>query len=126
MIDSSTTDQVTRQIAYERGAATALWLDSKIRQNSQGESSLDMLMLDLFREAQQKKHQLPELTRERIFRAVSHYVKSEELDQLRAYVEQGITIDPPNEVFGCAKREMTELVGFDLGMDRELWLRDTL
>ena len=116
LIERSRNDQVKGRISYERGGATAMWLDWKIRQHSGAKLSLDTLMFDLFREGRK----LPELNAERVFRAASRYLSLEDLAQFRAYVEQGMTVEAPADAFGaCAVREMVDIPSFELGMNRE-------
>lgn len=119
LIDRARDDQVKGQISYERGASTALWLDSRIRQNTGAKASLDVLMVDLFREARRHKDRFPDLTADRIFHAASRYIESNDLRQLRSYVDVGSTIEAPAEAFGpCILRQMVEMPAFELGMNR--------
>lgn len=112
-------DNVKGRISYERGAATALWLDSTIRNRTQSKSSLDSLMFDLFREARRERSRFPDLTPDRVLQAASRYIDTEEIRQLRAYVESGSTIEAPADAFGpCVTRVMVDMPSFELGMDR--------
>jgi predicted metalloprotease with PDZ domain len=120
LIDRRRRMGVDDDLTYSRGAATALWLDWTIRNNTRGKSSLDNLMLDLVRDVHGSK---PALTVERVFRSASKYVDAEDLKQLREYVDQGKTIPVPDGALGrCADIQMDDIPRFDLGMDRETLL----
>ena len=76
-------------------------------------------MFDLFQQAQHDPGPLPDLTADRVFHAVSRYLPSEDVDQLRSYVEQGSTVEAPGGAWGpCVQREWVEVPSFELGMER--------
>ena len=108
-------DQAMGRIPYERGAMIALWLDGEIRRRSNGKSSLDPLMRELFDE--RKRH--PDLSKERIFAAIGRHVDADILDRVREHVDSGTTIEAPQKVrVPCAERAVVEMPTFELGMDR--------
>jgi predicted metalloprotease with PDZ domain len=119
LIERARIDQNKSRISYERGAAIALWLDWRIRENTRGRSSLDTLMFDLFRAAGRQQNGFPDLTPGRVFEAASGYIGAEDLNQLRSYVELGSTIEAPADAFGpCVVRELVDIPSFELGMNR--------
>ena len=120
LIERAQKQQVKGRLSYWRGAVIAFWLDSKIRERTQGKASLDTLMFDLFQQARQRgEDRLPELTADRVFRQAARYLPPEDVDQLRSYVEQGTTVEPPDTPWGpCVQRQLLEVPRFELGMDR--------
>jgi predicted metalloprotease with PDZ domain len=110
-------DSATDDIPYTRGAITALWLDWKIRETTHGKASLDDLMFDLVRQVRKRK---PALTADRVFGAARKYIDADAIEQLRAYVELGKTIEVPTAALGpCATVELDDIPPFELGIDRD-------
>ncbi len=108
-------DQAKSRIPYERGAMIALLLDDEIRRRSNGKSSLDTLMRELFDERQHRA----DLSKERIFAAIGRHVEAGVLDRIREHVDSGTTIEAPQKVrVLCAERVVVDLPEFELGMDR--------
>jgi predicted metalloprotease with PDZ domain len=119
LIERARVNQDKSRISYERGAAIALWLDWRVREDTKGRSSLDTLMFDLFRAARRRKNGFPELTPELVFEAASRHIRAEDLNQLRSYVESGSTVEAPAGIFKpCAIREVLDIPSFELGMNR--------
>jgi predicted metalloprotease with PDZ domain len=119
LIERAQKDQVKLRVSYWRGAVIALWLDMKIRERTKARASLDTLMSDLYQQVQQRTGPLPDLTADRVFQAASRYLQSQDVDQLRSYVEQGSTVEAPSTVWGpCVRRESVGVPSFELGMER--------
>jgi predicted metalloprotease with PDZ domain len=115
LITRSRQDQAKSRIPYERGAMIALCLDDDIRRHSNGKSSLDTLMRELFDE---RKHHA-DLSKERIFAAIGRHVDAGILDKIREQVDSGTTIEAPQKVrVPCAQRVVLDMPEFELGMDR--------
>src|SRR5262249_5963057 len=119
LIERSQKNQLKAQISYWRGAVIAFWLDTKIRDRTQAHASLDTLMFDLYQQDQNHPGPVPDLTPSRVFQAASRYLPSQDVDQLRSYVEQGSTVEAPSTAWGpCVQRELVEVPTFELGMER--------
>ncbi len=119
LIERAQKEQLKARVSYWRGAVIALWLDTKISERTLGHASLDTLMFDLYQQARNYHGPLPDLTADRVFQAASHYLPLQDLEQLRSYVEQGITVEAPSTVWGpCVRRESVEAPSFELGMER--------
>ena len=119
LIERAQKEQLKGRVSYWRGAVIALWLDTKIRERTKAHASLDTLMFGLYQQAQHHPGPLPDLTADRVFQAASRYLPSQDVDQLRSYVEQGSTVEAPSTAWGpCVQRESVEVPGFELGMER--------
>jgi len=116
VIERHRKDSESDVIPYSRGATTALWLDSTIRKDTRGKSSLDTLMFDLVRQARRRK---PALTAERVFRTAGKYIDGAALQQFREYAELGKTIPVQAALGPCATLQMNDVPRFELGIDRE-------
>jgi predicted metalloprotease with PDZ domain len=119
LIERAQKEQLKGRVSYWRGAVIALWLDMKIRERTKAHASLDTLMSDLYQQAQHRTGPLPDLTADRVFQAAARYLPSQDVDQLRSYVERGSTVEAPSTVWGpCVHRESVEVPSFELGMER--------
>ena len=119
LIERAQKEQLKGRVSYWRGAVIALWLDTKIRERTKAHASLDTLMFGLYQQAQHRPGPLPDLTADRVFQAASRYLPSQDVDQLRSYVEQGSTVEAPSTAWGpCVQRESVEVPSFELGMER--------
>jgi predicted metalloprotease with PDZ domain len=97
---------------YIRGRIIALWLDSRIRKDSEHKNSLDDMMFDMVREAAKP------LTERRILQTAGRYLAPDSRIQLGRIVKGGAEIAPEDDALGsCAHASMVELATFDLGFD---------
>lgn len=115
---------VLNQLDGRRGAVLAMWLDSTIRRESGGRSSLDNLMFDLLAQnSEYRRHHngYPmALTHKRIFRAASKYIRGSSRKEFQKYVELGGNIRIPETALGPCFNSVDEAFPtFDLGFDPE-------
>lgn len=103
------------ELPYTRGAAIALWVDTAIRERSEGKFSLDNVMFDLVNEAQVAKP--PELNEDRVFQAFAHYLGPEQLSMVRSMALDGEDVPLPERLGGCARLEQVTRTVVDLGFD---------
>ena len=113
---------IFKQLEYRRGTVLAAWLDAAIREQSHNKSSLDNLMFDFV--AQESRYQRSHhgsslsLTNDRILRAAAKYIRPASLDFLRKHVEQGGSIQLPEDALGsCVKSHSDLTEKFDPGFD---------
>jgi predicted metalloprotease with PDZ domain len=112
------------QLDQRRGALIAAWLDTTIRRESGGRSSLDNLMFDLVKQnatyARRHGGKPMALTNRRIFDIASRYIHRKSRQRLRRYVEQGGSIQIPESALGpCVHSHLEMAFRFDLGFDRK-------
>jgi predicted metalloprotease with PDZ domain len=116
-IERRSTDSAAAEMVDVRGSVAALWLDWKIRESTEGKSTLDNVMLDVVQQGSEKK---PELNAERVLKAIGKYVDSSAQQQFRGFVESGASIEIPTGALGpCARLQTDEIPPFELGIDRE-------
>ncbi len=99
---------------YVRGRVIALWLDANIRERSNGQYSLDDLMLRLVRDRQEP------LTEERIYASVQPYISAAQLSALKEAADHGGNLPAPESIPGlgaCYRARHGEFPTFDLGLD---------
>lgn len=97
---------------YLRGRVIALWLDGKIRKDSNRKSSLHNVMFDMVREAAKP------LTEARILETAGRYLTLEARVQLDQIVNARADVAPEDGPLGpCAHVSLDELPAFDLGFD---------
>ncbi|MBS1827299.1 MAG: hypothetical protein JST93_18425 [Acidobacteria bacterium] len=100
----------------QRGNMLALWLDHQIRTQSNGQASLDHVMLSLFAE----RHHTPDLDKERILAAISRHLDPASFDSFRRQLDGATPVAAPNKArLDCSQRQFIPLQQFELGMDRE-------
>jgi predicted metalloprotease with PDZ domain len=99
---------------YVRGRIIALWLDGRIRQESNGQHSLDDVMFEMERSADQP------YSLARIFNTAGHYLSPQSLGLLeKAVVDHG-DLTPPQVIPStstCTRLSLQELPTFDIGLD---------
>ena len=99
---------------YVRGRIIALWLDGTIRRESNGQYSLDNVMFDMERNANQP------YTLARIFETAGQYLSPESRTLLQKAVVDHADLAPPEEIPSmshCARASLQELPNFDIGLD---------
>lgn len=99
---------------YVRGRIIALWLDGTIRRESNGQHSLDDVMFEMERTADQPYNLA------RILETAGRYISAESLDQLQKAVADHGDLTPPEEIPStniCARPSPQELPTFDAGLD---------
>jgi len=98
----------------DRGRLIALWLDGRIRKDSNHQSSLDNVMFDMVHEADKP------LTEARILDTAGRYLGPDSRVELDQIVRSGAQITTLDDALGaCAHASMEELLAFDLGFDFE-------
>jgi predicted metalloprotease with PDZ domain len=108
-------------LPYRRGFLLATNWNARIRTASGGKNSLDDVMLEMLRAAEQNK---PVLTLEFINEYISRYTQHSILPDVQRYIENGGLIMPEKDAFGpYVQREFVEVPVFELGLDLEA-LRD--
>jgi predicted metalloprotease with PDZ domain len=115
---------VLDQLDHRRGALIAAWLDTTIRRESGDSSSLDNLMFDLVSQNAdyRRRHsgKPMALTNKRLFRMASKYIHHDSRRRLRQFVEQGGSIQIPENALGpCVQSHEETAFRFDLGFDRK-------
>jgi predicted metalloprotease with PDZ domain len=97
---------------YHRGRIVALWLDSRIRKDSNHQSSLDNVMFDMVGEADNP------LTEARILETAGRYLAPDSRVQLNQIVGSGANIASLDDTLAsCAHASVDEVATFDLGFD---------
>ncbi|MDE1156383.1 MAG: hypothetical protein PW735_11745 [Acidobacteriaceae bacterium] len=99
---------------YVRGRIIALWLDAAIRERSNGQHSLDDVMLQLVRDRQEA------LTEERIYATIQPFLSTEQLGALKKAADSGGDLPAPDKIPGlsaCYRARHGEFPTFDLGFD---------
>jgi predicted metalloprotease with PDZ domain len=98
---------------YTRGLVIALWLDNEIRAGSNGKQSLDNVMFDMVRTADQH------LSEQRVLDTVDKYLIPENREKLRAAIDHGALLPMASklEVFPCMSIKGEESNSFDFGLD---------
>ncbi len=97
---------------YHRGRIVALWLDGRIRKDSNNQSSLDNVMFDMVHEADKP------LTEARILETAGRYLAPDSRVQLDQIVGSGAKIADLDDALGsCAHASVDEVATFDLGFD---------
>ncbi len=99
---------------YTRGKIISLWLDGTIRSESRGKHSLDDVMFDMVREANEP------LTQARVFRTAGRYLSAESVATLERAVMQHGDLPAPAEipVLGdCGHTSYAQLPTYDMGFD---------
>jgi predicted metalloprotease with PDZ domain len=98
--------------AYVRGRVIATWLDWQIRKNSINKNSLDDVMFDMVRGADQP------LTNERILQTAGRYVAPAARAELQQAIEQHVRPQMIGATLGpCVQLAIDDLPTFDLGLD---------
>jgi predicted metalloprotease with PDZ domain len=96
----------------DRGRLIALWLDGRIRKDSNNQSSLDNVMFDMVHEADKP------LTEAGILETAGRYLAPDSRVQLDQIVGSGAKIADLDDALGsCAHVSLEELPTFDLGLD---------
>jgi predicted metalloprotease with PDZ domain len=99
---------------YVRGRIIALWLDGTIRRESNGQHSLDDVMFEMERNANQPYNLA------RIFETAGHYLSPESRSLLQKAVVDHADLTPPEDIPSmstCARASLQELSTFDIGLD---------
>jgi predicted metalloprotease with PDZ domain len=99
---------------YVRGRIIALWLDGTIRRESNGQHSLDTVMFEMERNANQP------YTLARIFETAGQYLSPESRTLLQKAVVDHADLTPPEDIpsmNNCAHASLQELPTFDIGLD---------
>ena len=107
----------TSNSEYVRGRVIALWLDAAIRNESGGRHSLDNVMFDMVRGANQP------YTLARILETAGRYLSSESRALLKNAVTDHADLPAPKQipaVGDCAQPLLEDLPTFDLGLDLAL------
>lgn len=98
--------------SYVRGRIIALWLDSQIRNDSGGSSSLDTVMFDMVNESARP------LTETRILETAGHYLSPTSRTELVRAIRPDSSISLPENALGpCARGSVDRVPTFDLGFD---------
>ncbi len=101
------------RLAYWRGRLLAGNWDALIRTNSNGKSSLDDVLRDLYRDAGST-----ELNPATISAVVRRYANEDVLPEWKRVIDSGEMIVPRPNLFGtCAERTMIEVGEYELGFD---------
>jgi predicted metalloprotease with PDZ domain len=110
-------DDDVHDLPYRRGFLLATNWNALIRSNTGGRESLDDVMRDMLRAAQEGKR---ELTKELINQQIRRRAGQDLLPDIRRYIEEGALIAPDKNVFGShVELEVVEVPMFDLGLDLE-------
>lgn len=110
-------DDDVHDLPYRRGVLLATNWNALIRSNTSGRESLDDVMRDMLRAAQEGKR---ELTKELINQQIRRRAGQDLLPDIRRYIEEGALIAPDKNVFGShVELEVVEVPMFDLGLDLE-------
>ena len=98
--------------AYLHGRIIALWLDGRIRKDSNQKNSLDNVMFDLVHGADHP------LTEARILETAGRYLAPDSRVELKRIVGSGAGIAALDDALGpCAHASTEELAAFDAGFD---------
>ena len=104
----------TSSSEYVSGRVIALWLDATIRRESGGQQSLDNVMFDMVRGADQP------YTLARILETAGRYLSAESRVLLKSAVADHADLRPPEQIpwmGDCAYPLLRDLPTFDLGLD---------
>jgi predicted metalloprotease with PDZ domain len=99
---------------YVRGRIIALWLDGTIRRESNGQHSLDEVMFEMERHANEP------YSLARIFDTAGHYLSPKSLSLLQKAVVSHGDLTPPEAIPSintCVRASLQEFSAFDIGLD---------
>jgi len=117
MIARHDVERDANDLPGQRGIVVALWLDSRIRQQTRNHASLDSIMIALIREGRTIGFRL---TIDGIAQIAARYLSANDRLLLRRYVSAGGPISLPQFALAqCVRIRKETSFQFELGMDEE-------